>query len=331
MNSVLGTSAALEVISGNSQDGVHIVDSGTDRNAVEGVYIGLAPTACRACPTRPAAWPFTAARAAIRSAGPALPSRDVISGNTGDALYIVGSGTTGNVVEGDYIGPAASGDQEPTNYENENGVYIGGGASDNTIGGTVSGSLDLLSGNTSDGVQITGSGTSGNVVEGDFIGTNSTGSSPLANDVGVLVQNGATNNTIGALTVGAPSDVIAGNTTDGVQIAGSGTTGNVVWGDYIGNTGSSALANANNGVSLFDGATNNTIGGTVSGSLNVISGNGNDGVSISGGNERQRRGRELHRHVRIWRERIAERQRRCVHHGRGDEQHHWGPHRRRPE
>ena len=47
---------------------------------------------------------------------------------------------------------------------------------------------------------ITDGGTSGNVIEGDYIGTDSTGSHALANYNGVVIQNGATNNQI----LGAP-------------------------------------------------------------------------------------------------------------------------------
>ena len=46
------------------------------------------------------------------------------------------------------------------------------------IGGTAAGTRNLISGNVGSGVEITGSGTSGNVVAGDFIGTDVTGATP---------------------------------------------------------------------------------------------------------------------------------------------------------
>ena len=153
-------------------------------------------------------------------------------------------------------------------------MAIYAGASNNTIGGTASGSGNVISGNAGNGVYLSDSGTTGNVVEGDYIGTDSTGSNALPNADGVVIQNGATNNTIGG-TTSAARDVISGNDGDGVHIAGGGTSGNVVEGDYIGVTasGSAALGNGASGVAIYAGASYNTIGGTVAGAGDVLSGN----------------------------------------------------------
>ena len=89
------------------------------------------------------------------------------------------------------------------------------------------------------------------MVAGDFIGTDPNGSWALPNFEGVVIQNGATDNTIGGTTIGA-RDVISGNNWEGVHIVGSGTSGNVVAGNYIGvSTSGSALANAESGVGLY--------------------------------------------------------------------------------
>ncbi len=56
-----------------------------------------------------------------------------------------------------------------------NGVYIGAGASENTIGGTATAERNVISGNGNDGVLITGAGTTRDVVEGNYIGTDKTG------------------------------------------------------------------------------------------------------------------------------------------------------------
>ena len=52
----------------------------------------------------------------------------------------------------------------------------------------------------------------------------------------------------------------------------TGTTGNVVQGNFIGTNaaGTTGLGNANVGVDIASGASGNTIGGTASGAGNVI-------------------------------------------------------------
>jgi hypothetical protein len=209
---------------------------------------------------------------------------NVISGNDWEGVHIVGTGTTDNetsdnVVEGNYIGVSASGSAALGNAESGVGIYAG--ASDNTIGGSVSGTGDLISANGSNGVYITDAGTTGNVVEGDFIGTDWTGSNPMPNaSNGVVIQNGAAGNTIGG-TTGTTSDVISGNDWEGVHIVDS--SDNVVEGDYIGVNlnGTVADGNAESGVGIYAGSSNNTIGGSVSGSGDLISGNNSNGVYIT--------------------------------------------------
>jgi hypothetical protein len=121
----------------------------------------------------------------------------------------------------------------------------------------------------------------GNVVEGNYIGTDVTGNVVAAN-----IQNGvfilsSTNNRIGGLTLAA-RNVISGNFENGVHIALA--SGNLVQGNYIGvnAAGTTALPNES-GVLLFNNASNNTIGGNSASARNVISGNRTAGVRIGNG------------------------------------------------
>ena len=158
-----------------------------------------------------------------------------------------------------------------------------GGAYGNTIGGTASGSGNVISGNNQNGVYISDQGTNGNLVQGDYIGTNAAGLLAVPNGTGVFLNNNAASNTIGGITtVGTPNDLISGNLQDGVHIINCANN-NTVEGDYIGVNvdGTSALGNGYSGVAIFGGGCDNTIGGTASGSGNVISGNGQNGVYIS--------------------------------------------------
>src|SRR5206468_3027686 len=117
-----------------------------------------------------------------------------------------------------------------------NGITISA-ASGNTIGGILSGAGNLISGNLGDGIHITGSGATGNVVLGNFIGTDGTGMFALGNGgVGVFLGNGASSNTIGGATASAPAVIapgvgsLLGLTSD---FAGNLISGNLGDGVYI--------------------------------------------------------------------------------------------------
>ena len=68
---------------------------------------------------------------------------------------------------------------------------------------------------------------------------------------------------------------------EGIRITGGG--GHLISGNFIGTNaaGTAASANSSNGILILD-SSNNTVGGTFPGARNVISGNGNDGVQITG-------------------------------------------------
>src|SRR5262249_44116682 len=155
-----------------------------------------------------------------------------------------------------------------------NGVQIRGGANYNTIGGPTAAARNVISGNNWDGVHITDGGTNGNVVAGDYIGVGGSGAkAPGKGQRRGVFLSGASNNTIGRIGMSGSGDLISGNN-NGVWISDSNTTGNVVEGNYIGtdSTGTQSVSDGN-GVRIFFGATNNTLGGTMPRERNVISGN----------------------------------------------------------
>ena len=213
--------------------------------------------------------------------GTADGSMNVISGNdVGISMYI--TGTSFNVVVGNYIGTDITGTQS---VPNNDGVMLADGVSFNTIGGAAAGDQNVISGNADDGVLITDSGTDSNAVQGNLIGTDYTGENFLGNGAGVVIVSGASGNTIGGPTVTPGSGL--GNLIDGsfslygngVSIQGS--TANVVQGNIIGLNagGSQPLYNSDGGITI-DGAASNTIGGLAAGAGNVISGNGGPGISV---------------------------------------------------
>ena len=189
---------------------------------------------------------------------------NTIGFNLDDGIDIAGSGATGNMVLGNYIGTNASG----ANLGNGGGIAISE-ASNNTIGGA--GNSANTIGFNSDGIDIE-SGATGNMVLGNYIGTNASGDK-LGNSEGVVIEYSASNNTIGG--AGNAANTI-GFSSDGIDITGSGATGNVVLGNYIGsNASGDNLGNGDVGVLISD-APSNTIGGA-----NTIGYNGT-GIDITG-------------------------------------------------
>src|SRR6185369_14880869 len=114
-------------------------------------------------------------------------------------------------------------------------------------------------------------------IQGNIIGLNAAGTAAIPNGTGVRIID-ASNTLIGGTVPGA-RNIISGNFR-AVTIDGVGT-GNTVQGNYIGTdiTGTSALANSWDGIVI--GGSNNTVGGTVAGARNLISGNAN-GIRING-------------------------------------------------
>ena len=279
-NTIGGTaSGSGNTISANSQNGVYISDSGTTGNLVEGDFIGTDPTGAHALPNSIG---IIIQNGATNNTigGNSSSARDLISGNDGDGVHINGGGTSGNLVEGDYIGVNASGLAGLGNRNN--GVFILGGASNNTIGGLGSGSGDVISGNGQNGVDISDSNTSGNVVEGDDIGVSANGSAAVPNDEdGVFMQNQASYNTIGGTTTAA-RNVISGNFDDGILLTDFSTSSNAIQGNYIGSdaSGQHALPNSNDGIQIDNQANVNVIGASNAG--NLIAYNGSNGVEIDG-------------------------------------------------
>ena len=245
---------------------------------------------------------------------------NLISGNGNNGVEIARS--SGNVVLGNKIGTDINGTAALGNAAD--GVIIDNGSTNNTVGGTATGAGNLISGNGNNGIDIQDTGTSGNVVLRDLIGTDAAGTAALGNFYGVSIADGATANTVGGVGAG---NVVSGNAQDGVAIIGFllAATGNVLLGNPIGTDGSgtAVLGNGRDGVAIF-AAANNTLGGTAAGAGNVVSGNAAVGVEISGsaatGNARARQPdrhrRRRHGQARQRRGRAVD-LRHCVgHHGR---------------
>jgi CSLREA domain-containing protein len=207
--------------------------------------------------TQPGSSPNTNATGALNTVlkieinGNSLPATDLIliSANNSTIkglainrslsnLRITGSG---NKITGNFIGTDVTGT-----------LLVGGGGgvgingSNNTIGGTQPAERNLISGNSTSGgtlgVWMIGSGASGNLVQGNLIGTQNDGTSALGNGIGVWIDGGSNNSIL--------SNTIAHNLSTGVQIVNG--TGNRIVTNSIFANGTLGTDLSNNGVTPND-------------------------------------------------------------------------------
>jgi hypothetical protein len=182
-------------------------------------------------------------------------------------------------VDGNYLGTDTAGANPLPN--GQTGVYIVQAGSGNLVGGTTPAERNILSGNSLDGAYV--ERTSNTSIKGNYVGTDFTGIVSLPNQRnGVRIVYNSHTSTVGGAT--APErNIISGNVDDGVFLSNN-VTGTALRGNYIGTdvNGTSTLANGGAGVDLSNNANNNTIGGTAASERNIISGNSQSGVDITG-------------------------------------------------
>ena len=196
-------------------------------------------------------------------------------GGEGIILYNKGN----NVIAGNFIGTDASGQTKASNDYN---INISG-CSGNTIGGTTPAARNIISGDASFSIYMTYAGATDNVIQGNFIGTDSSGTVALANNAYGIYMGGVSpslsNNLIGGSAPGA-GNLISGNST-GIWLDGS-VSGVMVQGNLIGTdvTGKVALANSD-GIQITATLPNVAkIGGTTPAERNIISGNKGSGINV---------------------------------------------------
>lgn len=161
---------------------------------------------------------------------------------------------------------------------NSHGVLVGGGAQNNSVGGSFE-TANTISGNDGDGVRI--SGSDDNTVLGNHIGVNDGGGAAIGNGVsGVALVNGASDNTIGSATDEDGGNIISGNAQTGVLLANTSTTGNSVDGNRIGlAVDDNPLPNGSDGINVL-AAASTSIGPSTSTTEQLISHNAGAGILI---------------------------------------------------
>jgi titin len=286
------------VIQGFSGGGIVLDTVGQDN--INGDYIGTDPSGTVAVPNGVAGITINNV-ADNKIGGTTAAACNLISGNgasgtTVPGVAISGQGAGSNVVDGNDIGLSAT-NGKLINSGGGNtgaGVSIAGNAPNNTVGGTLGQAGNVICANGGPGVLITGAQSTQNTVEGNFIGTDATGTVRLGNVVGVSLTSTTSDNVGGPGTT--DRNVISGNFGDGVSMWD--TSGILVAGNWIGtdSSGNIKLTNGGSGVDIWD-AGNNTVGGFITSPGqppgNIISGNTADGVFIRSDGEVEVSGNEV--------------------------------------
>jgi hypothetical protein len=222
------------VISGNGNHGIQIRNAGTDNNVVTGNIIGLTTNGTAAAANGGSGIQIYDYASNNQIGGTTAAERNIISGNTAYGIHLY-SNVSDNQILGNYIGTNQAGTAAIGNTLD--GIMVQDGSHDNIIGGSTSGSRNIISGNQN-GIDFDGSGVTGNLVEGNYIGTNATGAAAIANTAsGIRIANGAALNTIGETNTGE-GNIIANSGSDGITVLAAAGSQNYFYGNSIySNTG----------------------------------------------------------------------------------------------
>ena len=260
-----------------SSDGISL-DTG-DGNLIEGNYLGTNVTGVLDFGNAGDGVAISNGSSSNTVGGTGIGARNLLSGNGVYGVAVSGSGTTGNMILGNYIGTNADGSAGLGNTFS--GVKLQTSSSGTTVGGTTAAERNIISGNLQHGVFIGDS--TGNIVQGNYIGTDAAGSGSIANtNHGVRINSIASSNTIGGTAAGA-GNVIANNTQKGISVADTVGTGNAIQRNTI-------YANTDIGIDLMDpgdpgnGVTPNDAGDGDSGPNNLLNYPVIYSATISGGN-----------------------------------------------
>ena len=208
----------------------------------------------------------------------------VINRFGGAGIYILGA-SVGNRIEGNFIGTNPAGTRDRGNGATGVSIYDGP-TREIVVGGTTPAARNVISGNRG-GVEMGNDGTGGlvsteaNRIEGNYIGTDKSGTKDLGNDFTGIFLDDTSNISVGGTTAAA-RNVVSGNGEDGLLLL-QGSTNALVRGNRIGTTadGTGALGNDLEGVAIS--GSRNFIGSTVW--PNTIAFNGGEGINVSGGTQ----------------------------------------------
>ena len=283
LNITSGNTTVRSLILNHFKDGGIWIQTGGG-NQIQGCYIGTDATGSAGTDSRGNGISISSPNNIIGGTTP--NSRNVIAATDFHGISIFGFGSDGNQIQGNYIGIDAAGTAGLPVF---NGIFVG--TSNNIVGGTTPEARNVFgAGENGIGIQPSGAfGTSGNVVQGNYVGTDASGTVALGfKNYGIAVSGSSDDNNIGGTTPGA-GNLISGNAwgvvVEGTSVGAEGPpTGNVLQGNLIGVAadGTTPVPNRVQGVRIAN-AFNTTIGGTAAGAGNIIAFNGPSGqIGVNG-------------------------------------------------
>jgi len=190
--------------------------------------------------------------------------RGLVINNHFDEISVIANNVT---IAGNFIGTDASG---TLGKGGTIGIVAELTASNLTVGGPAAADRNLISGHVFYGVQLPFVSTTGHLIQGNYIGTDISGT--LSLDTSTALQAGLVN--MGGVSV--LDNLISGNSNVGVHTI----NGITLRGNLIGTKrdGTSALPN---GVGVLLQGAGSTVGGSAAGQPNIIAFNTGDGVNVS--------------------------------------------------
>lgn len=261
------------VINGVNDGGAAIaIENGASNNVIIGNFLGTNPAGNSADGNNSGVFitgnsngNFIGGTNGVTPGGPCTGDCNVLSGNRFHGIVVDHS--YNNVIQGNFIGVNANGNGVVGN--GDTGILLAYSPG-NTVGGDTPEERNVISGNHSPNIEIGGNTSHDNKILGNFIGTNSAGTSPLrGDDNGILVDVNAHDNLI-------DSNVISGNAKDGVLVF-QGATKTTITNNRVG-VAASDDTNLGNGMKGIETqASNNYIAN------NRVAFNHLDGIRIKSG------------------------------------------------
>ena len=242
---------------------------GSDNSVVSGCYVGTNETGSTIM-GNDIGLEFISGSNNSTIGGTTLAERNIISGNLHIGIRLLDVEYC--TVKGCIIGLNREGNDSLPNYD---GMSMEGAVRYCTIGGTSPEERNIISGNTDYGLPLFGAGATQNVIIGNYIGTDITGTQSIGNTYGVLFDDGSYSNRVGGDT-DAERNIISGNVGYGVFFYNNGTNNNLLKNNFIGTDHTGRHAVANTAGIIIDGISYKNI---MEG--NIISGNEQVGIGIN--------------------------------------------------